>query len=112
MFPKFSLKEINHMKKINVMIMALMATAAGALSAHEPVAAKTEASCSSLGAEEQAFAAKLSDRQKKLFCMMNADQRKAAMTAAADPTLTADGAIDKVLKEQHVSALSAEHNAK
>ena len=100
------------MKKMNVMMMALMAMAAGALQAGEPVAAaKTEASCSSLSGEEQAFAAKLSERQKKLFCMMNADQRKAAMTAAADPALTADGAIDKVLKDQHISVMSGEHKA-
>ena len=89
-------------------MVTLLATVAGSLSAHGAVIAKEETSCSSLSTDEQTFASKLSDRQKKLFCMMNADQRKAAMTAAADPALTADGAIEKVLKEQHVSALNAD----
>lgn len=69
---------------------------------------KSEAACatSNLTTEEQAFSAKLSERQKKLFCMMSADQRKAAMKAIADPALTADGAVDNVMKDQRVSISS------
>lgn len=100
------------MKKMNLMMLALMAMAAGAVQAGEPVAAvKTESSCASLSAEEQAFAAKLGERQRKLFCMMNIDQRKAAMTASADPAQTADGAVEKIMKEHHLSMAGSEHKA-
>ncbi|MBS0615611.1 MAG: hypothetical protein JSR58_03545 [Verrucomicrobia bacterium] len=66
---------------------------------------KSDATCSAsnLSTDEQAFSAKLSERQKKLFCMMSAEQRKAAMKATADPALTADGAVDNVMKDQRVS---------
>lgn len=100
------------MKKMNLMMLGLMAMAAGAVQASEPVAAaKTESACASLSAEEQAFAAKLGERQCKLFCMMNADQRKAAMTALEDPVQTADGAVEKIMKEHHLSMAESESKA-
>ena len=105
------------MKKMNLMMLALMAMAAGAVLVAEPATvatkpvAKVETSCSSLSVEEQAFAAKLGERQRKLFSMMNAEQRKAAMTASADPAQTADGAVEKIMKEHHLSMVHSESKA-
>jgi hypothetical protein len=92
------------MKKMSLMMLALAAMAAGSVQANEPAVAKAEGACAaSLSVEEQAFAAKLGERQRKLFSMMNAEQRKAAMTAATDPAQTADGAVEKIMKEHHLS---------
>ncbi len=85
------------MYKKNLMTMAFLALAAGGLQAGEPVAAaKAEVAAVTLSPEEQAFAGKLGDRARKIFSQMTAEQRKAAMTAATDPALNADGAVDKV----------------
>lgn len=96
------------MKKTYLMMMALAAVAVGSVNAGEEVAARKEAACSALSGEEQAFAGKLSEGKRKLFCMMSAEQRKAVMTASVDPALTADGALDKVLKEHHVASPAVE----
>lgn len=100
------------MKKMNVMMLALMAMAAVAVQATEPAAVKTEsackseAACAAFSAEEQAFAAKLGERQRKIFLSMTPEHRKAAMTASADPAQTADGAVEKIMKENHLSMAS------
>ncbi len=89
------------MKKRNLMMMiALVATATGTLQANQEVAAApaTEIAATTLSNEELAFAAKLSDRTRKSFTQMTADQRKAVMVAATDPAVGADGAVDKVMK--------------
>lgn len=96
------------MKKTHLMMMALAALAVGTVKANDEIAAKKESCCSSLSMEEQAFAAKLSEGKRKLFSMMNSDQRKAVITASVDPALTADAALDKVLKEHHVAAPAIE----
>ena len=87
------------MKKGNLMMIALWATAAGSLQAGQEVAtAKTEVVAATLSPEERAFAAKLSERTQKIFTQMTAEQRKAVMAVATDPALNADGAVDKVVK--------------
>ncbi len=99
------------MKKTHLMMMALAAMAVGSVQANEEIAAKKEASCCSLSVEEQAFSSKLSDGKRKLFAMMSAEQRKAVITASVDPALTADAALDKVLKEHHVASPAVEAKA-
>jgi len=91
------------MKKTNLMMLALGVMAVGAVQAHDEIAAKKDASCSNLSPEEQVFASKLSEAKRKLFCLMSADQRKAAITASIDPAISADGAVDKIMKDQHLS---------
>ena len=99
------------MKKTHLMMMALAAMAVGSVQAGEEVAAKKEAACCALSIEEQAFSAKLSEGKRKLFSMMSSEQRKAVITASVDTALTADAALDKVLKEHHVAAPAVEAHA-
>lgn len=88
------------MYKRNLMALAFAALAASGLQAAEPVAeAKTEAAALMLSPDEQTFAGKLSEGARKIFNQMTAEQRKAAMTAATDPALGADGAVDKVVNQ-------------
>lgn len=97
------------MKKMNLLMLGVLAIT-GLQAGDQGCCGKSDASCSTsnLTTDEQAFSAKLSERQKKLFCMMSVEQRKAAMKATADPALTADGAVDNVMKDQRVSVHSEE----
>ncbi len=94
----------------NMMIGALMAVAAISLQANTEIAKSDCHGCSSsaaLSTEEQAFASKLSAAQSKAFHMMNQEQRNAVMTAAVDPAVTPDAAVEKMVQEHHVSMSQA-----
>jgi hypothetical protein len=96
------------MKKLNVM-MALVAMTAGAsmVQAEEssPCSAKKqEVTACKVNAEEQAFAGKLNEQNRKSFEQFSAEQKKAAMAAAAvaganKVALNPNDAVQKVAKE-------------
>lgn len=79
--------------------------AVGAVQASEAVVVKTTETVATvtLSDKEQAFAAKLSPAQNKAFFAMTADQRQAVLAAAENPAVSANDAVEKVLKEHHVA---------
>ena len=97
------------MKNYKMMALALVMTAGASLNASEnaqkpqvvaQAAQKAEAVATKLSAEEQAFAAKLSDQNRKAFAdKFSAEQRKAAMAAAKTSTVAnaADEAVAKMV---------------
>jgi hypothetical protein len=109
------------MKKMNLMI-AVMAVAAGlsmnvqadeakkqevvAAPAAAPAAAPVAAAASKLSADEQAFAAKLSEQNRKAFEQFTADQKKAAMAASCaqgscnKTAMSPNDAVQKAIKDQ------------
>lgn len=101
------------MKKKSMMILALAALATTFSIHAENVQAMTgkatEAVASRLTADEQAFAAKLSDQNRKSFCeKLSAEQRKSAMIAVKNGA-GADEAVQNLtaLKEMKDSAALA-----
>lgn len=89
------------MKNFKIAFALAMLTAGVSLSANEVASAAqkpqvVEAAALKLSVEEQAFAAKLSDQNRKAFTeKLTADQRKAAM-AAAKVSTAANAANDAV----------------
>lgn len=115
------------MKKSNLMMLALMGLTAG-ISANAQAGQETAAqtnkkdmSCpnmASLSSDEQAFASKLNDKNKKAFCgQFSSDQRRAAMMASckgpancgADKAtgkkkiMSPDDAVGKVMNDNNMS---------
>lgn len=100
------------MKNRNLLMIGLMTLVASVASANQaaPKAdAQVAAGCSAAACnkEEQAFASKLSEIQKKAFDKMTVDQ-KAAVQKAVKDGLTADAAVEKVMKEQNVALVGGE----
>ena len=97
------------MKKMTGMMLALATVfAVGSVRADEQVVAKAEVANAAAPVDEQAFTEKLGERHRKLFSMMTAEQKKAAMTAAVD---SADVAVENVMKDQHLSMAKGEAKA-
>lgn len=97
------------MKKNTIMMLALAAlTTGGALNAHPAAApSATEAVETKLTADEQAFAAKLSDANRKSFHdKFSAEQRKAIMVAVKNGA-NADDAVQNMLAAKEVKEASA-----
>jgi hypothetical protein len=89
------------MKKNHFMLLAAgMLAVQGLVAAEAASAPKSDTCTSNLSADEQAFAGKLSERQRKMFCAMSAEQRKAAMTASVQDS---NMAVEQVMKDQHLT---------
>jgi hypothetical protein len=98
------------MKKLNVMMALAALTTLASVNAEDAVcgAKKQEATASKVSAEEQAFAGKLNEQNRKAFEQFTAAQKKAAMdstvAAANKAAMQPNDAVQKVLKEQNVTA--------
>jgi uncharacterized protein YcfL len=87
------------MKKTHLVMMGVMALAAGAVQANQPAAQKAEAQ--TVAFDEAAFIAKLSASNQQAFNLMNADQKKAVVAAANNSA--PDAAVEKVMSEQQTA---------
>jgi hypothetical protein len=98
-------------------ILLLLCSTCFAEEAIQTGTGRQEILCSRLSPEEQAFAAKLTDHNKHVFCSkFSAEQRKAAMAAACNGNaycesgpnagkraLSPNDAVKKVMKENNIS---------
>lgn len=93
-------------------LMTIVASVASANQAAPKAEAHAAAGCpaAACNKEEQAFVSKLSEVQKKAFEKMSADQKAAALKASKEG-LTADAAVEKVMKEQNVALVGGELKA-
>lgn len=123
------------MRKMNMMVLALMGLTAG-LSANQAnpevavadevaaIGKKTDKVAAKLSNDEVTFASKLSERNKKAFSeKLNADQRKVAMKMSGGPsgagaqrsaekkTLTPNEAVQKILKDNNISMDEVQENS-
>ena len=107
------------MKTKSMMMLAVAALAAGtALNAEEaqkPQVVSTqkaqETAAAKLSVEEQAFVAKLSDQNRKVFSdKFNAEQRKSVMVAVKNGA-NADEAVQKLLASKELKEAPAVVNA-
>ncbi len=106
------------MKKNTMMILALVAMTAGVAvhaentqTAAVPAQSATEAVATKLSADEQAFAAKLSDQNRKSFNdKFSVEQRKAIMVAVKNGA-NADEAVLKMLAAKEIKEAPAIANA-
>lgn len=91
-----------------MMMLGLIAVATGAVvHAEEAQAPAVEAVSTQLNADEQAFAAKLTDKNRKSFGeKFSADQRKAIMVAVNNGA-NADIAVQNMLAAQEIKAKAA-----
>jgi hypothetical protein len=112
---------MKNMKKNTMMMLALVAMTAGvAVNAETPaaaapakaqVAAPAAADAAKLSTDEQAFAAKLNDQNRKSFSeKLSADQRKSAMTAVKNGA-NADEAVSKLVAAKEMKDTPAVANA-
>jgi hypothetical protein len=95
------------MKKTHLVMLGVMALAAGAVQADQPAAPQAETQA--VAFDEAAFVAKLSETHQKMFNLMNADQRKSVAAAASSDT--ADAAVEKVMKEHNLALVNGELKA-
>ena len=95
------------------LVAGLSANQAAAPAAAVAPAAQEKSVAANLSADELAFAAKLSDQNRKAFTQLSAEQRKAAMVSACATGSCATGqkaamspndAVQKVVKEGSVVA--------
>ena len=91
------------------MIAALAITA---VNANQPASVKAESHAVSLSAEEQAFAAKLGETTRQAFSLMSSDLRHEALSLMKNPALTADAAVEQVMKDHPTSSIKVEVNTK
>ena len=101
--------------KRNIMMLALasmtLGLAVNAEEAAKPQLAAVENAATKLSADEQAFAAKLTDQNRKSFSeKFSVDQRKAAMIAVKNGA-NADEAVQKMLAAKEMKEASAVANA-
>lgn len=103
------------MKKNAMLLVALTALTAGVSAenaqAISATAQKNEVAATKLSADEQAFAAKLSDLNRKSFCeKLSAEQRKSAMIAVKNGA-NADEAVQNLVALRDMKDAPALANA-
>ena len=99
----------------NKYLIVLAAVAMTALSAEQSAVAKSDARVAqalSLSAEEQAFAAKLGETTRQAFALMSVDLRHEVLALMKNPALTADAAVEQVMKDHPASSIKVEVNTK
>jgi hypothetical protein len=96
------------MKKNMMIALSLFATAAGvSINAENMQTTATEAAATTLSADEQAFAAKLNDQNRKFFNdKFSVEQRKGIMVAAKNGA-NPDDAVQKMLAAKEMKETSA-----
>jgi hypothetical protein len=93
------------MKKSYWMLTAMVAALSVAHASEEP---KKPA----LTVEEQAFATKLGETTRQAFTHMSAELRQAVISLMKNPSLTADAAVEQVMKDHPNSSIKVEVKTK
>jgi len=96
------------MKKLNLMLVAILATLAGASLQAADVTGTMQKGidqpeCSMLSSDEQAFAAKLTDANRKAFCAKFTSAQRSAAMMSVNATMTPDQAVQKVITDNNIS---------